>query len=70
MFYEDLSTILSFDVQCEHFQQIQNEFLKIFSFDDFIRSKDIRANFSSIRLALKEQLNDQFHQDYSLKIYD
>ena len=67
MFYEDLLTGLTGGVKCEHFQQIKNEILDVFSLDEFILPQQIQGNQTSIRLALKQQRQDELSSDYTYK---
>lgn len=67
MFYEDLLTGLTGGVKCEHFQEIKNEILEVFSLDELILPEQIQGNQTSIRLALKQQRQDELSSDYSYK---
>jgi len=65
MFYEDLMTGLSGGVKCQHFQQIKDEILQVFSSNIFILPGDVQGNYSSIRLALKKQKQNEMSNDYT-----
>jgi hypothetical protein len=69
MFYEDLMTGLTGGVKCKHLQQIKNEILNVFSLNTFITADDIQGNQSSIKIALKQQRQDELSGDYSYKNY-
>ena len=69
MFYEDLITGLTGGVKCEHFEQIRDEILDVFSLNTFILPNQIQGNQTSISSALQQQRDDELSSDYTYYNY-
>jgi predicted transcriptional regulator len=69
MFYEDFFTSLSGGINCQHFQMLEEQILKIFSIDLLILPKQIQGNQRSINLALKKQREKELNGDFTYENY-
>ena len=69
MFYEDLLLNLHGGVKCQNFEELKAEVLQLFSSDTFILPPQIQGNQSSLKVALKQQRQNELSGDYSYHNY-
>ncbi|CAF3318739.1 unnamed protein product [Rotaria socialis] len=68
-FYEDMFTPLTGGMQCRHIQNIKRQLLEVFSNESLILSEQVRGSHSSLRLALKQQRDNELNGSYTYDEY-
>ncbi|CAF4793024.1 unnamed protein product, partial [Rotaria socialis] len=62
-------TPLTGGMQCRHIQNIKRQLLEVFSNESLILSEQVRGSHSSLRLALKQQRDNELNGSYTYDEY-